>query len=624
MRRFRFARITRFFPLAIGFFLAAAHGVSAEPATLDESAIAEVVDPIMKEWLDHGGAGAVVVVVDRERSLFSKGYGVADKEASRPFTADRTLVRPGSISKLFTGIAVMQLADEGKLDLDKDVSDYVGFSIPTPPGGRPVTLRLLLTHRAGFEEHFKDLFSRSVEPIPLATWVTKSLPQRIFPHGDVTAYSNYGMALAGYVVERVSGESFVDYVERHILTPLRMDRATFHQPLPEALAPMMAKGYRGPGQPPVGYFETIAAAPAGALTATGEDMSRFMRALLNGGEIDGVRILPSARLEQMLTLAEPGGEVGLVFFLRRLGGVDAAGHGGSSQAFFSDLELFRDKGLAVFVSRDGFSDQPQPQDIARALADRIAPQEAFSAVSWADPRLAGAYQGSRRAQTNFLSVLWLAEQQVIRVESDGGLTLRPALWPFGAGRAMKPVGANVFEGPSGWRFSAVLGSEPYLNGFAQRLERVPWPVDARWVVPAFVASVAFALLSLLAWPLAALWRRWRKRSSGLPAGDRRRLAFVRSALLVDLLVVGALVILAVRNDASLLNDSFDPALIAIYGLAWLGVLGAALALFVAIDFWRRRVGGRWTRLHQSGLAVSGLVIGYVFLIFHIAGTTLNY
>ncbi|WP_400771176.1 serine hydrolase domain-containing protein [Methylosinus sporium] len=624
MRRFRFVRMAGLFPLAIGFLLAAGLSVLAEPATLDESNIAEVVDPIMKEWLDHGGAGAVVVVVDRERSLLSKGYGVADKEASRPFTADRTLVRPGSISKLFTGIAVMQLVEEGKLDLDKDVSDYAGFSIPTPPGGRPVTLRLLLTHRAGFEEHFKDLFSRSVEPMPLSAWVTKSLPLRIFPNGDVTAYSNYGMALAGYVVERVSGESFVDYVERHILAPLRMERATFRQPLPEALGPMMAKGYRGRGLPPVDYFETIAAAPAGALTATGEDMGRFMRALLSGGELDGARILPSARLEQMLTLAEPGAEVGLVFILRRLGGVDAAGHGGGTQAFFSDLELFRDKGLGVFVSRDGFSDQPQPQDIARALADRIAPREAFSAVSPADPRLAGAYQGSRRAQTNFLSVLALVGQQVIRVEADGGLTLRPAFWPFGAGRAMKPVGANVFEGSSGWRFSAVLGSEPYFNGGAQRLERASWPIDARWVVPAFAASVAFALLSLLAWPLAALWRRWRKRSSRLPAADRHRLAFVRSALLVDLLVVGALIMLAVRNDASLLNDSFDPALIAIYVLAWLGVVGAAFAVFVAVDFWRRRVGGRWTRLHQSGLAASGLIIAYVFLIFHIAGTTLNY
>lgn len=624
MRRFGFARMARLFPLAIGFLLAAGLGASAEPAALDESVIAEVVDPIMKEWLDHGGAGAVVVVVDRERSLFAKGYGLADKEASRPFTADRTLVRPGSISKLFTAIAVMQLVEEGKLDLDEDVSNYVGFSIPTPPGGRPATLRLLLTHRAGFEEHFKDLFSRSVEPIPLSAWVRKSLPTRIFPNGDVTAYSNYGMALAGYVVECVSGESFVDYIERHILAPLQMERATFRQPPPETLAPMMAKPYRGLGLPPVGYFETIAAAPAGALTATGEDMGRFMRALLNGGELDGARILSAAGLEQMMTRAEPGGEVGLAFFLRRLGGADATGHGGGTQAFFSDLELFRDKGFGVFVSRDGFSDQPQPEDIARVLAKRVASQETLAAASPADPRLAGVYRGSRRAQTSFLSVLSLAAQQDVCVEADGGLTLRPAFWPFGAGRMLKPVGANVYEGPSGGRFSAVLGAEPYLEGFAQRLERVPWPVDARWIVPAFAASIAFALLSLLAWPLAALWRRWRERPSGLPAADRRRLAIVRSALLVDLLVVGTLLMLAVRNDASLLNDSLDPALIAIYGLAWLGVLGAALALFVAVDFWRRRVGGRWTRLHQSGLAASGLVIAYVFLVFHIAGTTLNY
>lgn len=616
-------RFFRLFLAAIGLVLAVCRGASAAPA-LEASDVAELVDPIMTEWIDHGGAGAVVVVVDRDRTIFAKGYGLADKDTNRPFTAGRTLVRPGSISKLFTGIAAMQLVDEGRLDLDRDVSDYVGFAIPTPPGGRPVTLRLLLTHRAGFEEHFKDLFSRASEPMPLAAWVAKSLPPRIFPNGDVTAYSNYGMALAGYVVERVSGESFPTYVERHILTPLRMERATFRQPLPESLAPLMAKGYRGLGWPPLDYFETIAAAPAGALAATGEDMGRFMRAILNGGELDGARILPSARLEQMLTRDAPGGELGLVFIMRRLGGAEAVGHGGGTQAFFSDLELFRESGVGVFVSRDGFSDQQSPPDVAQALAKRLAPEEAPAAAVPADPRLAGVYRGSRRAETNFMSVMALASQQLIRVEPDGGLRLLPALWPFGAGRAMKPVGADVYEGPGGWRFSAVLGAEPYLDGGGQRLMRAPWAIDARWLVPAFAASAAFALFSLLAWPVAALWRRWRKRASDLPPADRRWLVIVRLAVLADLLVIAALATLAARNDASLLNDALDPALIAIYALAWLGAPGGGVALFVAVDFWRRRVGGRWTRLHQSALAASGLVIGYVFLVFHIAGTTLNY
>src|SRR5262245_26669923 len=201
-----------------------------------------------------------------------------------PFTADATLVRPGSISKLFTGIAVMQLVDAGRLDLDCDVNEYIDFPVPVPDGGVPVTLRRLLTHRAGFEEHGKGLFSRNVEPEPLGRWLAQNLPRRLFPNGDVEAYSNYGLALAGYVVERVSGESFAAYVQRHILDPLGMSHSTFRQPLPDDLAPLMAKGYRSSNAWPLGYFETIAASPAGALSSTGTDMGRFIRALINGGE----------------------------------------------------------------------------------------------------------------------------------------------------------------------------------------------------------------------------------------------------------------------------------------------------------------------------------------------------
>ena len=139
----------------------------------------------------------------RDGPIFARGYGFADIAAETPFTADATLVRPGSISKLFTGIAVMQLVDAGKLDLDRDVNDYIDFNIPTADGGVPVTLRRLLTHRAGFEEHFKDLFSRSREPEALDHWLKTGLPRRLFPNGDVEAYSNYGAALRVMLAERV-------------------------------------------------------------------------------------------------------------------------------------------------------------------------------------------------------------------------------------------------------------------------------------------------------------------------------------------------------------------------------------------------------------------------------------
>src|SRR6266849_2188214 len=300
--------VTSFLHLAFSVaFAVMASGADADEAVpqtrleLTAANLASVVDPLMEEWIGkHRGPGAVVVVVMRDGPVFAQGYGLADIEAKRPFTADATLVRPGSISKLFTGIAAMQLVDAGKLDLDRDVNSYIDFAIPTPQGGVPVTLRRLLTHRAGFEEHLKGLFSRDREPEPLGRWLAKNLPQRLFPKGDVEAYSNYGLALAGYIVECVSGEPFASYVQRHILDPLGMSHSTFRQPLPGDLAPLMAKGYRTSDKPPLAFFETIAAAPAGGLSATGTDMGRFIRALMNGGALDGVRILSKARLDEMM------------------------------------------------------------------------------------------------------------------------------------------------------------------------------------------------------------------------------------------------------------------------------------------------------------------------------------
>lgn len=127
---------------------------------LTETNLANTLDPVMTNWITKlHGPGAVIVVANRDGIKFAKGYGYSDVETKKPFTVDTTLVRPGSISKLFTGIAVMQLVEAGKLDLDRDINSYIDLAIPIPSGGVPVTLRRLLSHRAGFEEQVKDLFS---------------------------------------------------------------------------------------------------------------------------------------------------------------------------------------------------------------------------------------------------------------------------------------------------------------------------------------------------------------------------------------------------------------------------------------------------------------------------------
>jgi CubicO group peptidase (beta-lactamase class C family) len=628
---------------------APAPGSAATPATAPESGsekplaltaenLAGVVDPLMNKWREqHKGPGAVVVVVTRDRTVFARGYGFADIQAKRPFTADSTLVRPGSISKLFTGIAAMQLVEAGKLDLDRNVNDYLDFVVPTPKGGVPVTMRLLLTHRAGFEEHARDLFSHERNPEPLGRWLAHAMPPRLFPAGDTPAYSNYGAALAGYVVERVSKESFDDYVQRHILDPLGMNHSTFKQPLPENLAAMMAKGYRTASKPPLPFFETIVSSPAGALSASGEDMGRFMRALLNGGELDGVRILSQKSLDEMMAPRNQtaAGYLGLFFYTSNTAGRHAIGHNGGTMTFFSDLQLFRQPGVGVFTCLDGMGEIKEAEDIpdpTHAIAERFLPAETddfnkAGALPPTDPAVAGVYHSTRRADSTFLRLVDLLSERDVSVDAAGNATTLPAIWPFVKGMQFKHIGPNLYEGPRGMRLY-LEGSgtgNPRLVMPAMEYHKVPSSLNAKVIVPALLASLLVALLTLLCWPIAALLRR----RSGKPFSEDRTICSMytlsRLVLLIDLAAVALLLaICAQAADPTNFNAGLDWAIITLYGVAWCSVPGAFANLWIAVQFWQRGAGGSWARIYHSLIAASAIVIAWFFVTFHIAGTTLNY
>lgn len=635
------ARFLRF-AFALTFGLVASRAAADSPAPqppleLTDANLASVIDPLMAEWIvKRKGAGAVVLVVKRDAVVFATGYGFSDIDAGKPFTADATLVRPGSISKLFTGIAVMQLVDAGKLDLDRDVNSYIDFAIPVPEGGVPVTLRRLLTHRAGFEEHLKGLFSSSRQPEPLGTWLAKNLPRRLFPQGDVEAYSNYGFALAGYIVERVSGEPFATYVQQHILDPLGMRHSTFRQPLPDDLAPLMAKGYRVSDEPPLPSFETIIMAPAGGLSATGTDMGRFLRALMNGGELDCARILPKARLDEMMAPSDatPAGYLGLAFFGGKVAGHDSIGHAGATMAFFSDLKFFPEHDIGVFVSRDGMGEinllTDTPPDPANVIAQRFLPKlpdagGAHTAALTSNTEIAGVYHPSRRAETTWFRISGLLSERAVRVNSDGSLTVYPAIWPFNGGRRFKRVDQNLYEGPASAHIAFVeqAGAESYFVQPGVRLQRVPWFLDVRWIAPAFLVSTGIVLLSLVAWPIAALWRRWRRKPWSKDRDDRRQFLGVRLILLADAAVVVAIAVFFTM-PATVYNEALDPLMLVFYALAWLGVLGAIPIVWITVLFWRNGVGGRWSRIHHSLIAASCAMVAWFFVVFRIAGTTLNY
>jgi CubicO group peptidase (beta-lactamase class C family) len=585
-------------------------------------------------------AGAVAVVVKDNGILFARGYGYADVENKRRMTADATLVRPGSISKLFTGIAVMQLVEQGKLDLDRDVNDYLDFHIPTPDGGVPVTLRRLMTHRAGFEEHIKGLFSADRTPEPLGHWLSRSLPRRLFPAGDVPAYSNFGMALAGYIVERASGKPYADYAAEHILQPLGMVHATFRQPLPDDLAPLMAKSYRWFDGTPWLFFETIAASPAGALSATGIDMGRFMLALLHGGSLDGNRVLSELGLATMMApqIATPAGSMGLVFLERKLGGIRFVGHDGGTMSFFSALMVSPERGLGVFISYDGGGIALVFRDLLPALFQAFAkrylpavPAETSLSTNRAGDTgaTAGVYQNSRRADSTFARLSALTSELLVRPIGEGGVTIHSAKWPFGADQSLQQVGELLFRGPKGEEiaFEPVSAWAMRFNiGAAQQWQRVPWYLDVRIVGPAIIVSVLVNILTVVSWPFAAINRRWHGHRWSKDVSARRCHLTARLILLLQLavIVIVCAIFVAATLNPTILNDALDPALIALYACAWLSVFGSFIALWIAWQFLRKRVGGRWARLHHYLMAASTITVAWFFLNWHIAGTTLNY
>ena len=172
-------------------------------------------------------AGAVVVIIKDNQVLLAKGYGYADVAAKKPVDPATTLFRAGSVSKLYTWTAVMQLVEQGKIDLDADVNNYLDFKI-SPRGNKPMTMRNLMTHTPGFDEAIRALIVSDPHALQkLGDQLKRWVPPRVTDAGSTPAYSNYGAALAGYIVERLSGESFDDYIEHHIFAPLGMNTPPF-------------------------------------------------------------------------------------------------------------------------------------------------------------------------------------------------------------------------------------------------------------------------------------------------------------------------------------------------------------------------------------------------------------
>jgi CubicO group peptidase (beta-lactamase class C family) len=589
-------------------------------------------------------AGAVVVVVKDEKVLLQKGYGYADIESGVPVDPERTLFRPGSVAKLVTWTAVMQLVEQRKLDLDRDINAYLDFKIP-PAFERPITLRNLMTHTPGFEERLKGLIaSEPRQYLPLEAYVKAATPARIFPPGEMPAYCNYGVALAGYIVQRVSGEPFDDYIERHVFGPLEMHGSTFRQPLPQALAARMSRGYKA-GSDPARYFELVGPAPAGSLSATGADMGRFMIAHLHAQSGVEPRLLEpeTAHLmyESMFRAAPPSNGMALGFFERSRNGHRIIGHAGDTQFFHSDLLLFIDDGVGLFMSFNSTGREGSAYKIREALfgsfADRYfpspLPQEPRLAVTPVHASMSsGRYQSSRRADTSFLAVLGLLSQAPVAVDHNGALVIPPLTGLNGKPKVWREIDDFVWREEGGQeRLAArvVDGRVQTLGldalGGIDMLQRVPLWKSSAWIVPVLAGAVAALLFAVLSWPVLALVRRHYGAAVVLagPARLARRLA--RVAALLDLLFLGGWFVLlqALQSDFAFAAGDLDPWLVLLHIVGLAGAAGAAVAWWNAWLTWKSD-SGWWAKISAVVLAVACLAITWFAISFNLIRFSLDY
>ncbi len=528
-------------PIQISYGQDSKPPVPAQAAGAQAGEIQALLDPFFAERMTQRHiAGAVVVMVRDGQVLFSKGYGYADLDRRIPFNPDTTIFRAGSISKLFTATAVMQLVERNLLNLDENVNSYLKHFQLKDLFPQPVTLGHLLTHTAGFAEYIHRQH-RLVESDwqPLAEYLTERMPPRVLPPGRFFSYNDHGFSLAGLIVEEVSGISFPGYVAQNIFNPLGMDRSTFRQrPAPELMKDL-AVGYLfkdGANVPyTLDYVETV---PAAGLFTTGRDISRFMMAHLQTGRLGEIRILGENATREMHSRHFIHHEKlrGRAYGFSELfiNGQRIIFHDGGMPGYTSRLCLLPESGIGFFVSCTS-DDLGTKAILTTKLMDRLFPPDGKPAPAKPAPQTVkvseflGYYDQVAGFATNGLRLgSMLQNYAVVKAGASDRISV------FGGEyAAVEPL---VFQDRGG-NYVAFGRDEDqeirYLyagSGVYERLGRLENPTALLYLAVIFVmASMPMGVL----WPAGALVWPGRFRSSWtrqFPSG--RTLAAVVSFLTV--------------------------------------------------------------------------------------------
>jgi CubicO group peptidase (beta-lactamase class C family) len=602
------------------------------------------LDGFMPYALHRGDiAGATVAVVKDGKLLFAQGFGYADLKTKKPVVADETLFRPGSVSKLFTWTSVMQLVEQKKLDLDADINTYLDFKVPEA-FGKPITLRNIMTHTSGFEESITDLFVLKPEQLyPLHDYILKRMPERIFEPGKVVAYSNFATTIAGYIVQRVSGEKFEDYIANHIFKPLGMAHASFVQPLPAALQGGMSVGYKQASDPTPVPYELVEPSPAGALAATSTDMAKFMIAQLADG---GTLLKPGtahAMHSRNYTLA-PGllNGMDLGFYDENRNGHRIIGHAGDTTAFHSDLHLILDANTGLFVSFNSLGKEGAAGEVRtslfRAFLDRYFPYTAPEQKTVTDPkpdnaRVAGFYTASRR-KDSALRLLFSLGQTEVAPQPDGTITVSAFKDASGAvkkWREVAPLDYREVGGQTHLRFVTTpdgaidyLASDDFIP--VELIQRVNGLMQLNLLKLFGLGTIAVCLLTLAIWFGGWIARRRFKRPLAMTRGQARlRLASRLGAILYLAVIFGwiGLVVAVSADESLLLAGALVSTMTVLYAIGALALLGGLAMVANGVLRAAQGPGGWLARLGDVVLGLAGAYGIWAILAFGLANFHTN-
>lgn len=591
--------------------LLSALGISwAQPQEAAE--LESFIDELMTVQLEqYQVPGSVVVIVQDGEVALAKGYGYANLERLQKVDPETSMFRIASISKLFIYTSVMQLVEEGKLDLDVPIVDYLSSAgLSTEGIDERTTLKHLMTHSAGFEiTNNTWVYSRDAEDVrPLNTIVGEKFPAQIRAPGSLAAYSNSGLGLLGLIVEIASGMTWTDYIEAHILEPLGMTHSTGQQPVPDDLTEFLVTGYNlAGGNQQAQDFVFVPLGPAGGMSASGLDLAQFMLAHLQEGE--GI-LKPETAQTMHSTLFQhdprlPGFAYG--FFETDYSGQRTIGHSGTLANFISHLWLVPDHDLGIFISYNSHRGMMAQYAFAHTFFEHYFPHEPAPALSLEAKDLkpyTGMYQSSLINLTTSEKFNNLRQFMFVQSGNNGNLQIYSGVIPP---MEVEPLGEGLFRDVNTGEHVVVterdgLGHVFLGNWPDHAFTEIAWYKSSLFHVVLFLVAILVFLSLIIVSTRSAFVQR---RKGAIPKPFER---WARITASVMGLAFTAFIISQFVAMLGPYGFGVPAYLTAISTTLPVGVILAFVTVIFAVLAWRQATWRLGTRLHYSLVALLGLSV----------------